>query len=224
MSPHLVRCVVTLLLAAGCDSREPLVGRSAPRSPSDPRTFERPLTGDETRQLAADPGVANRWYVTSAAADGFPIDAISRAPLTLLRYDGPADDRVLAAIAGSATLQHINLTDYRGGAMGLKRLLEMPSLTGLRLVVASGDPPFQVPEDSSEVKSHAPSDVSRGAHLKSLHLIGWTVDAEAVAVIERMTKLQSLYIDGGVLNAEALQSLLERRPRLHCHVDSLHLD
>ena len=206
---RLTAILFATLIATGCDPPPADPPPAAVSITNQAAVFLSPLSKAEQSNVAADPPVSKSWHVKVDAAETFPTAAFDRVPDTVerLRWDSPADAVLIDRIADHSWAA-VNLPDLVAED-AVARLLANDAVRSVRLGVSDGRA-FKVPDDPPP--------------LTHLHLIGFTLDAAAVERIGAVRELQSLYIDGGRLDEDAFAAMLETRPDLHVHVDSLHPD
>lgn len=124
---------------------------------------------------------------------------------------GNVGDDGLELLASVKSLRILNLPQGKFTDEGLARLRELPKLVQLRF-------------GSPQVTSQGVARLAEFPALRQIHLIGVPLDDEAIAALSRIQSLESLYLDDVTCSDAALDSLLRDHPKLHLHVNQLHLD
>ncbi len=126
-------------------------------------------------------------------------------------HGGNVGDDGLEVLASVKSLRILNLPQGKFTDEGLGRLRESPKLVQLRF-------------GSPQITAQGVARLADFPALRQIHLIGVPLDDEAISALGRIQSLESLYLDDVTCSDAALDSLLHDRPKLHLHVNQLHLD
>lgn len=175
-------------------------------------TLHSVVTDDDWQQLAAGCESLEVLDVETLqiGSNGFPL--LRGLPrLRHLRIGSVVSDVELRDITAVASLRVLNLPQGEFTDDGIQQLASLPHLELLR---------FRSPHVTDQGMQFIASLPS----LRYLHLIEVPITDNGLAHLAGCEDLKSLYLDGCGCTDDGIRRLLESLPRLHLHMDQLHLE
>lgn len=217
-------CMLSLLVALGCDSADKVKPRADEKSwdqqVADLRAgssdqieitaevvvddqLEQLMGNTQIRKLILDQGI-----ITDRSGETL---ASFKNLLQLRLRDSPLTDATMSELRKIESLMFLNIPQANITAAGIRALAGHAQLQQIRLGGAA------INDEACTALQDLPD-------LRYVHLIAPGITEQGVQALALLPKLQSLYIDECDLPEEVWDELLKQRPDIHFHLDQEHLD